>query len=57
LDEQYKDGLLMDNVYLGLKNKYNRELVGLDNRLKIVNKNNSKKLKTLKTKSVKIEKK
>ncbi|UCH88635.1 MAG: hypothetical protein JSV49_10335 [Thermoplasmata archaeon] len=30
LDEQYKDGLLMDETYQGLKNKHQRELLELE---------------------------
>lgn len=34
LDEQHREGLIMSDVYLNLKNKYNRELVGLNIRIK-----------------------
>ena len=52
LDEQYKDGLLMENVYMGLKNKYNHELLGLDNRLKNTQAGNNIKSKNSKTRKV-----
>jgi hypothetical protein len=34
LDEQHKDGLIMDGAYFGLKNKYRRELANLNLKLK-----------------------
>jgi len=41
LDEQHNDGLIMDNVYLNLKNKYKQELRILNRRLESlkINKN------------------
>jgi hypothetical protein len=34
LDDQYKDGLIMQGVYKGLKNKYKRELFNINMKLK-----------------------
>ena len=34
LDDQHREGLIMSDVYLNLRNKYNRELAGLNNRIK-----------------------
>lgn len=42
LDEQHEDGLIMDGVYLGLKNKYKHELMSINNRLKKNEKGNIK---------------
>jgi hypothetical protein len=43
LDEQHNDGLIMNGVYLGLKNKYNRELSSLNSRINTIK---SKKFKS-----------
>ena len=42
LDEQHRDGLIMDGVYFGLKNKYRRELSILNLRLNSVKTSNLK---------------
>ncbi len=44
LDEQYKDGLIMDGAYFSLKNKYRRELSNLNLKLKTSSDKNIKKL-------------
>jgi hypothetical protein len=45
LDDQHKDGLLMDDVYLNLKNKYKKELSEMNIRLKTIDTKKNKKLK------------
>ncbi len=42
LDEQYKDGLIMQSVYKGLKNKYKTELYEINIKLKSLKSDNNK---------------
>jgi hypothetical protein len=50
LDEQHKDGLIMDNVYLNLKNKYQHELTVLNQNI-ARNTVKAKRIKKIKPKS------
>ncbi len=45
LEEQKNDGLIMNDVYLNLKSKYNQELAGLNTRIKLLSKRGPKKVK------------
>ncbi|WP_455392738.1 hypothetical protein [[Eubacterium] cellulosolvens] len=50
LDEQHRDKLITDDVYLGLKTKYRRELTGLNIKLDSLSQKTAKKVKKLKGK-------
>ncbi len=45
LDDQNKDGLIMDSTYINLKNKYKRELSSLNTQLKDLGATKAKKIK------------
>ena len=55
LDEQRRDGLIMDDVYLHLKKKYQHELLGLNLRLKSDSTKTSKTVKRIKRGNDKVE--
>lgn len=50
LDEQHRDGLIMNDVYYNLQNKYKQELAGLNVRLKSISSKTMKKIKRTKVK-------
>ena len=45
LDEQHRDGLIMDGTYFNLRNKYNRELNSINQRMKKMGPGKGKKVK------------